>query len=150
MQLLVRQQDGVIATIRCNSSLLVSDVIARIAPGLSVLVYHGIRLLRNDDIIHSLELDAGCCLEIHECLGGGGGGCSRIRPVDDVSVLDNVDDTANAHESNRKTVQHINPTEGLQTVGFLPPEEDTIVAAATGICEPQGGTLTKNEYVSSG
>ena len=107
VQLSVRLQVGATVTLQCSGSLMISDVISILLPGLSVLVHHGARLLHNDDRIHTL--DSGCCLEIHEWLYGGGSGCSRVRPVDDVSVSENVDasaNAANAHGSNRTTVQH--------------------------------------------
>jgi hypothetical protein len=81
-QLTVRQHCGVIVTLHHRGNLLVSDIISRFAPGSAVLVYHGTRLLFNDDRIQASELAVGCCLEIREWIGGGGGGCSRISPVD--------------------------------------------------------------------
>ena len=107
----VRQQGGAIVTLQCSNSLMVSDVISQLAPGSAVLVYHRARPLRNDVRIHTLELDAGCCcLEIHELLDGGGGGCSRIRPVDDVSVMGNADISANAQGLNRTIGQPTSAT----------------------------------------
>ena len=112
VQFSVRLQVGAIVSLQCSGSLTISDVISILLPGISVLVQHGARLLHNDDRIHTL--DSGCCLEIHEWLYGGGSGCSRVRPVDDVSVSENVDasaNAANAQGSDRTTVQHASGTE---------------------------------------
>ena len=103
----VSRHGGAVVTLHCSGSLMVSEIISRLAPDSAAMVYHGARLLRNDIRIDTLDLDAGCSsLEIHEWLGGGGGGCSRIRPEDDVSALGDSVVSANAHGLNRTTVQH--------------------------------------------
>jgi hypothetical protein len=110
-QFTVRQLSGTMATLNCRGGVLVSDIISSLAPRLAVQVYHESRLLSNDESISASVLSASCCcLEIREWVGGGGGGCSRIKPVGGNSVLGNVEVSENAHESNRTTVQHIGTT----------------------------------------
>ena len=79
---------------------MVSDVIFQLVPGSEVLVYHGARLLHNDEMLSTAGLDAGGCLEIYECLGGGGNGCSRTRREDDVLALGNAEISSNAQNLN--------------------------------------------------
>jgi hypothetical protein len=110
-QFTVRQLSGAIATLNWRGSLLVSDIISSLAPRLAVQVYHGSRLLFNDESISASVLYASCCcLEIREWLGGGGGGCSRIQPVGGNSVLGNAGVSESAHELNRTTAQHLRAT----------------------------------------
>ncbi len=87
----VRRLGGETVTLLCRGSLLVSDIVSGLATGLEVLVYHGGRLLLNDERICASELAAGCCLEVRERIGGGGGGSSKIRPVDGKSMVRNAE-----------------------------------------------------------
>ena len=137
LQITVRQQDGVIVTLRCSDiSIIDSEVSSSLSSGPAELVYHGTRRIHNGDMLFTSGLDAGC-LEIHYGLSGGGGGCSRIRPDDHGSVLANTHDTANELELNRSTA------EGGQeqtVVSHSSGEEKTAVAAA-GTSGLEGGNL---------
>ncbi len=113
-QFTVRQLSGAIVTLNCRGILLASDIISSLAPRLSVQVYHGSRLLFDNERICASELSASsCCLEIREWIGGGGGGCSRIKPVGDDSVLEKAEVSETANGSNRTTAQHPIPSSQL-------------------------------------
>jgi hypothetical protein len=81
--------DGGVQTMYFRCCLTVSDLIFRLSRrhrthkrlrGREMLVYSGTRLLHPNDMLATFTtgFDAGCCLDIYECLDGGGCGCSRV------------------------------------------------------------------------
>jgi hypothetical protein len=110
-QFTVRQLSGAIVTLNCRGILLASDIISSLAPRLAVQIYHGGRLLFDNERICASELSASCCcLEIREWIGGGGGGCSRIKPVGSDTLLENAGVSDTANDLNRTTAQHPSTT----------------------------------------